>query len=326
MYHIVYYVVPVVVLIIVRKYRESKWGKCKNKVKLDKKLAIVTGANSGIGLQLAKELAARNAHVILACRDIEKAREACIYINQKLSADPVLIPMELDLASLQSITKFSEEIKKQFPEVNILVNNAGVSFPNTKRIETEDGFEIHFGVNHLGHFYLTNLLLDVLTAGSARVVVVSSSLHEKGEINLDDLNSLSLTKKTNLYANSKLANVYFAQELAQRTKGKINVYTCCPGWVYTNLFRHSIKWYHYFLILPVAFFFMRSPKQGAQTPLYCATEPDLEKETGLIYRDCKHYSSRAIFYSNIAAQLWEKSDEMIKEALQKHNRHGDGDS
>lgn len=182
--------------------------------------------------------------------------------------------MELDLASLHSVKKFANHVKKQFQEINILVNNAGVAFPNTKRVETKDGFEVHFGVNHLAHFYLTNLLLEPLSASSSdnnsRIVVVSSSLHEKGEVNLNDLNSLRLTKKTNLYANSKLINIYFAQELARRTKSKkINVYACCPGWVYTGLFRHSIKWYHYFLAAPVAFFFMRSPKQASF--LFCHT-------------------------------------------------------
>ncbi|KAJ8924957.1 hypothetical protein NQ315_001122 [Exocentrus adspersus] len=324
MFPISYCVLPTILfLILVRKYRESKWGKCKNTVKLDGKIAIVTGANSGIGLEIAKELAGRNAQVILACRDLDKANQACEIIRTALSnaSKALLVPMELDLASLYSIRDFCNRIKRRYKEINILINNAGVVFPNTKRVETKDGFEVHFGVNHLGHFYLTNLLLEQLSTLSGkkgRIVVVASSLHEKGEVNPNDLNALRASKKSNLYANSKLMNVYFAQELARRTeKRNVNVYACCPGWVYTGLFRHSVKWYHYFLITPVAFFFMRSPKQGAQTPVYCATEPDLENETGLLYRDCTHYNSRVIFYDNVASKLWEESENVINSVIKK---------
>lgn len=173
--------------------------------------------------------------------------------------------MEIDLASLKSIRRFADEIKSKFKAIHLLINNAGVSYPKNKRVETQDGFEVHFGVNHLGHFYLTNLLLDLLSADTtsiSRVVVVASSLHERGAIDLDDLNSLSDNSNKNLYANSKLANIYFAQELSRRVASKnIKVYACCPGWVYTGLFRHSLKWYHYFLMSPVALFFMRSPFQ-----------------------------------------------------------------
>ncbi|KAG5887916.1 hypothetical protein JTB14_003013 [Gonioctena quinquepunctata] len=318
-YPLSYYIFPsFLLLFIIRKYRESKWGKCQNKVKLDEKIAIVTGANSGIGFEVAKELASRNAKVILACRTLESSREACVNICAKLGKAPTLIPMELDLSSLQSIKHFADEIKQTYHTIHLLINNAGVSYPKSKRIETSDGFEIHFGVNHLGHFYLTNLLLDLLSQDSSRIVVVASTLHERGEINLNDLNSSQTTKKANLYANSKLANVYFARELARRTKPRnVKVYACCPGWVYTGLFRHSVRWYHYFFIAPMAFFFMRSPKQGAQTPVYCATEPALENETGLLYRDCKQYNSKAIFYDSIATQLWEKTEEMIENALEK---------
>ncbi|CAH1155267.1 unnamed protein product [Phaedon cochleariae] len=315
-----YYILPTFLLLfIIRKVRESKWGKCKNNVQLDGKTAIVTGANSGIGFEIARELAQRKAHVIVACRTLEKAREACLQIHAKLKSDQaVLIPMEVNLASLKSIKNFAEEVNKNHEEINILVNNAGVSFPNSQRMLTEDKFEIHFGVNYLAHFYLTSLLLKLLSIAPSRVIVVASSLHERGEINLSDLNHLHSTKKTNLYANSKLANVYFAQELARRIESNhVRVYACCPGWVYTGLFRHSLKWYHYILIAPVAFFFMRSAKQGAQTPIYCATESSIENETGLLYRDCKPYNSKAIFYDNVGIKLWEQSQQMINDATKE---------
>ncbi|CAH0547621.1 unnamed protein product [Brassicogethes aeneus] len=314
MLYIPHILTSVVVLYLVRKYRVSKWGKCLNQVKLDGKVAIVTGGNSGIGYEIAKELAKRNAQVILACRDMDKARDAIVKIKQSVLSNPVLIAMELDLASLKSVKKFATTIIKDFPNIDILVNNAGVSFPPKTRVITKDDLEVHFGVNHLGHFYLTNLLLDTLQ--SSRVVIISSSLHERGKIHLNNLNSCGEMEVKNLYANSKLANIYFCRELARRTEKRgINVYACCPGWVYTKLFRHSIKWYHFITVAPIAFFFMRSPSQGCQTPIFCATDPSLEKESGLVYRDCKLYKSKHKFDEKIGKGLWEESEVIIKKIM-----------
>lgn len=178
--------------------------------------------------------------------------------------------MYLDLASLQSIKNFVNEIKENFSEIHLLINNAGVSIPKHTRIETVEGFEANFGINYLGHFYLTTLLLDVLKhSESSKIIIVTSLLHEKGELNLNDLNMKhSHEKSVNPYASSKLANMYFCRELAKRIEGStVNVYAVCPGWVYTNLFRyHKIKWYHYIAMAPIAFFFMRSAKQVC---IYC---------------------------------------------------------
>lgn len=171
------------------------------------------------------------------------------------------VPIQLNLESLKSIQQFAQDIQQNFPKIHLLVNNAGVAFPKNVYLQTEDSFEIHFGVNYLGHFYLTKLLLNLLLKDSfSRVIIVSSLLHEKGEIDVEDLNNSLRNKKSNMYANSKLACVYFGRELAKRHK-ELNVYICCPGWVYTGLFRHSKKWYYYILFFPIAFLFMRTPWQ-----------------------------------------------------------------
>jgi len=313
MFSLPYYVLPTILfLIAVRKYRESRWGKCKNKEKLNGKLALVTGANSGIGFEIAKELAARNAQVILACRTLDNANAAIERIKRDSLNNPTLVPMTLDLGSLHSVKEFANLVMKNYPKIDILINNAGVAYPKKHRLQTENGFEIHFGVNHLGHFYLTNLLQDLLEKANARVVVVASSLHVKGKINLKAIKNFEFDEGENLYANSKLANIYFAQEFARRTKEKgIKVYAICPGWVYTGLFRHSFKWYYFIFLSPIAFWFMRNSKQGAQTAIYCATEPSLEKETGLLYRDCTNYNSSCIFYDKVARELWDESEKMI---------------
>lgn len=172
--------------------------------------------------------------------------------------------MQLDLSSIKSIQTFAETLNKTENKIDILVNNAGVAYPKKEIKSTQDGFEIHFGVNHLGHFLLTNLLTPSLKAApSCRVIVVSSTLHQKGNIYLDDLNGKYKEGKTAPYNNSKLANAYFAREFNRRMKdSNIHVYTVCPGWVNTGLFRnYNLKWYHYIMIAPIAFFCMRAPKQ-----------------------------------------------------------------
>lgn len=171
--------------------------------------------------------------------------------------------MELDLASLNSIKKFANDFKSKFDKLDILINNAGVSFEDTSGEVTDDRIEIHFGVNHLGHFLLTNMLLDKFENGG-RIVIVSSMLHQKGKIDFSNLNLEKPEQAKNLYANSKLANMYFCKELAKKTRDQgIRVYSICPGWVLTNLFRNHLgRMLKYFIfVIPAAFFFMRSSKQ-----------------------------------------------------------------
>lgn len=167
------------------------------------------------------------------------------------------------MASIKSISEFVETIKNKYNKVDILVNNAGISYPDKKHGKTADGFEIHFGVNHLGHFLLTNSLISLVKKSDyKRIVIMSSMIHQRGKIILDDLN---LEKKENQkggYANSKLANYYFSKELAARFSD-LNVYAACPGWVCTSLFRYyKIKMLiGIVLLIPTAFLFMRTPRQ-----------------------------------------------------------------
>lgn len=309
----------ILVLFALRKYRQQKWGKCKNVVELNGKVVIVTGANSGIGYEIAKELAKRKAQVILACRTMDKAINTLINIKTDLqnNSSPHLVPAELNLSSLKSIQAFVQFIKKEHPVIHILINNAGVSYPKYRKETSEDGLEIHFGVNYIAPVYLTKELLDNFAKSTDnRIVMVNSSLHERGEISLDNLNDIDQKSNKSLYANSKLALAYFAYELAKRlkvdeNKNNIHVYSCCPGWVYTNLFRHSIKWYHYILIAPIAVLYMRSPLEGAQTPLFCATEPDINNESGFMYRDCKRYNTKVVFSDQISLKLWQQTEKII---------------
>jgi NAD(P)-dependent dehydrogenase (short-subunit alcohol dehydrogenase family) len=181
------------------------------------KTIFITGANTGIGFEAARVLAGRGARVLLGCRSEEKANVAMGKIReQHPDADLVWIP--LDLTSLKSVAVAADEVKKE-PRLDVLVNNAGVMIP--PKTLTEDGFELQFGVNHLGHFALTGHLLDLLAATpGARVVNVSSGAHRDGRIDFDDPHAEHSYKPMNRYQMSKAANLYFTLELARRCKAR----------------------------------------------------------------------------------------------------------
>jgi len=181
---------------------------------LDGKIAIVTGANSGIGFEAAKTLALHGARVVMACRNADKTTKAIQRITGKNSGT-VVDYMELDLSSLDSVKSFAYTYRNKFDRLDILINNAGVMA--TPLRHTRDGFEWQFGVNHLGHFALTGYLIDLLlkTPGS-RVVTVTSIAHFNGEINFDDLKGKHHYGRMNAYRQSKLANLLFAYELQRR--------------------------------------------------------------------------------------------------------------
>ena len=216
-------------------------GVCYSKAKLNGKTVIITGGNTGIGKETALDLAKRKARVILACRNGERGEKAALEIR-KASNNQNVEYRHLDLASLASVRQFAEQILEEDIPVDILINNAGIMrCPHWK---TEDGFEMQFGVNHLGHFLLTNLLLERINeAPSGRIVNVSSKayLRCKG-INFDDLNSEKEYNSWGAYQQSKLANVLFTRSLAERLKGTNTTVNCLhPGVIWTELGRHWEK-------------------------------------------------------------------------------------
>ncbi len=214
-------------------------GVCYSKASLTGKTVIITGGNTGIGKPTAIDLARRNARVILACRSVEKGEKAVIDIRRESENDNVVF-RQLDLASLTSVRQFAAQILEEEPRIDILVNNAGVMMcPYT---QTEDGFEMQFGVNHLGHFLLTNLLLErIKEAPAARIVNLSSMAYSQGKMNFEDLNWNHTTyKRLGAYSQSKLANVLFTRALARRLEGtNVTVNAVHPGVVNTELSRHT---------------------------------------------------------------------------------------
>ncbi|XP_041563203.1 retinol dehydrogenase 13-like isoform X3 [Drosophila elegans] len=201
------------------------------------KVFIVTGANTGIGKETALEIARRGGTVYMACRDMNRCDRARKEIIKETNNQNVF-SRELDLSSLESVRQFVAGFKKEQDKLHVLVNNAGVM--RCPKMLTKDGFEMQLGVNHIGHFLLTNLLLDVLKKSApSRIVVLSSLAHTRGAINLADLNSEKSYDEGLAYSQSKLANVLFTRELAKRLEGSgVTVNALHPGVVDTELARN----------------------------------------------------------------------------------------
>ncbi|XP_032513098.2 retinol dehydrogenase 12-like [Danaus plexippus] len=298
-------------------------GRCYSDAKLNGKTIIVTGCNTGIGKVTVEEFYKRGAKVIMACRDVGKAGEAKIDIKETCKNSPnkgELIVEECDLSSFKSIRKFSQKILKSKTEINVLVNNAGVMM--APRGETEDGFETHFGTNHLGHFLLTMLLLPrIIKSTPARIVTVSSKAHSLFNLHLEDLNyTLRPYNSAEAYAQSKIANILFSRELSKKLKSYniqgINTYSLHPGLIKTDLYRHlnsPIRSLIRTIVVDYIFYpFSKTIEMGAQTTVYCAIDEKCSNETGLYYTDCAvtSPSTHALNDEN-AKKLWDMSMEMV---------------
>ena len=216
------------------------------------KTVVITGGNTGIGLATAKQIAQRGARVILACRDQNKASAAREQILQAAPTAAVEI-YALDLASFDSIRSFAEKVMQDHPAIDVLINNAG-AYP-VRQQYTREGFELQFGVNYLGHFLLTHLLLPALAAaGSARIVHLSSIMHNLGKLNFGSFKGRQHYSGTAAYAQSKLANAMFNADLARRLPTNITTNAVHPGGVESDIYREMPGWVYrilkLFLITP----------------------------------------------------------------------------
>lgn len=280
--------------------------------------AVVTGANSGLGLVSARELARHGAHVVMACRSMYKAERAAAEIRTAVPGASLEL-RELDLASLAGVRAFSEALAADHPKLELLLNNAGIMMP--PRRLTEDGFELQFATNHLGHFALTGLLLDALQAGDApRVVTVSSIEHRPGRIDFDDLQRERYGPRS-AYQQSKLANVLFGLELDRRLRAAgsplISV-LAHPGYSDTNLQRTGPTGLMRGILEIGNRVLAQSSDRGARPQLYAATAPgvaggefygptgpgELRGKVGLVQ------PVRAGRDAEAAARLWAISEEL----------------
>ena len=241
------------------------------------RIAVVTGANSGLGLVTARELARKGAQVVLACRNLDKGRAALDTCERAVAgAAPEL--EELDLASLTSVHAFAERFREKHDGLDILVNNAGVMAPPRRR--TADGFELQFGTNHLGHFALTGQLLPVMEGrDDARVVTLSSTAHKTGRIAFDNLNGDRRYFRWRAYGQSKLANLLFALELDRRLRAAestVKSLAAHPGYASTNLQSAAAPLVDRLVMKLGNAVIAQSDEMGALPTLFAATQPGLE--------------------------------------------------
>ena len=274
---------------------------------LNGKIAIVTGANSGMGFATVEALGDMGATVLMLCRSEERGKAAIASLTTEKERKLDLIIC--DLGDYSSIRNAAGYIRENYPRVDILVNNAG--FISLDRQETKEGVERQFGINHLGHFLLTTQLLDMMVPGS-RIVNVASGAHKVGRIHFEDISLKNGYNVIKAYSQSKLANVLFTKELARRLKKRrISVNCCHPGAVATNIgidretgFGKTITG----LLKP----FFQTPADGARTAIYLAVDEAVNNKTGGYYYMCKPArSSRLSKDKDLAKRLYELSEEMV---------------
>jgi len=277
------------------------------------RVAIVTGANSGIGYETAKALAQKGATVVMACRNLGKAYAAADNIRRNV-ADAQLEIIWLDLTDLALVREFATQFQAGHDRLDMLINKAGVMIPPFT--ETIDGFELQFGANHLGHFALTGHLLDtILSTPSARIVNVSSGAHRmgRGTIDFDNLNAEKGYRASGAYAQSNLSNLLFTLELNQHfieSNADSMAVAAHPGWTVTGLQRG--------FMLAISHVLGQSPQMGALPSLYAATAPVVQPNDYYgpgSYMELRGYpkkvdSSAAAKDAELARKLWAVSEEL----------------
>ena len=271
---------------------------------LEGRTFLVTGGNTGIGRATALGLAQRGGRVYIACRSVSKGEAAAASIKDSTGSSSVWV-LPLDLADLDSVRSCASDFLARGEPLHVLVNNAGLG---GARGVTRQGFELMFGVNHLGPFLLTNLLLGLLTdSAPARVVNVSSDAHYAAKgIDFDALRRPARgVTGMHEYSVSKLCNVLFTQELARRTAGTgITTYALHPGVVASDIWRR-VPW----PVRPIMTRRMLSVTEGAQTSLYCATSPDVASDSGKFYEKCAERTPSPVATAELGRALWERSSE-----------------
>ena len=284
------------------------------------RIAVVTGANIGLGYETALALAKKDVKVVLACRNLEKAKDAIEKIKTQVpKAD--LEAIQIDLSKLNSIDDFAEQYSKKYDQLDLLINNAGVMMP--PYTVTDEGFELQLGANHLGHFKLTGLLMDTIEKTSnSRIVSLSSNAHRSGKINFDDLQSEKNYSAMGAYSQSKLACLMFAYEMQRRLEkaGYQTMSTAAhPGVSVTNLGQYLPLWAK-IIFAPLAPFITHSPENGAKPSLYAALGSDVNGgdyfgPTGFDQMKGKAGKVESRPHAQdkeVAKRLWEVSEELTK--------------
>ncbi len=272
---------------------------------MEGKRVLITGGNSGIGIVTAMTLAEQGADIVLACRDSQKTQDALLKLNS--AGNGTEVHRGVELANLASGRQLASAFREQYDRLDVLINNAG-TFPPQRRL-TDDGFEMQIGVNHLSHFLLTNLLLDLLKSNAhARIINVSSMLHKKGSIDFDSFRGETKYNSQVAYNQSKLANVLFSAELAARLEGTgVTSNALHPGAVATDIVR-DLPW----LIRKVIGLIFISPEKGAKTSIMLASDESLKSTTGAYFNQCEREEPSAQATDlTLRKQLWDVSADLV---------------
>jgi NAD(P)-dependent dehydrogenase (short-subunit alcohol dehydrogenase family) len=282
------------------------------------KLYVITGGNSGIGFEAAKHLGKAGADVVLACRSVPKAEDAARELRQQVEGQVDVV--QLNLSDLASVRAAAEELRGKYQKIHALINNAGVM--QTPEQKTADGFEMQFGTNHLGHFLLSGLLIDLVEAAAGRVATLSSIAHLSGEIHFDDLMGEKAYSPMSAYTQSKGANLMFALELDRRLQasGKKAISIAChPGYTNTNLQSTGPTGFFNFLYKITNPIFAQSGPDGALPTILAAA--GIEAKRGGYYGPQKMGETRGpvgdakvaayVLNDETARKLWEESEELV---------------
>ena len=276
---------------------------------LSGKIALVTGATAGIGLITAEALARMGATLVIVSRNEQKCQDVVAQIQANTGNTRVEY-IAGDLSAMAQVRNVATEFLRRYDRLHILVNNAG-AFINDRQVSV-DGFEMTFALNHLNYFYLTQLLLDTLIASApARIVNVSSDAHRGGKINFDDLMSEKSYSGFGVYSMTKLANVLFTNELAQRLEDSgVTANSLHPGFVATNFGKNNGGIVGFFM--PVVQLFALSPEKGAETSIHLAASPDIEGVTGKYFsKKIPVQPAKAALDVATQRRLWEASETLI---------------
>jgi len=276
---------------------------------VDGKVFVVTGATSGVGKAAAQALAAAGGTIAVLGRNPEKGQPTLDELAATAKYPQRLRFFSADFAELAQVRRLAERLRDAYESIDVLINNAGAI--NMRRLETRDGFELSFGVNHLAHFLLTGLLVDlVIKAAPSRIINVSSSAHLSGHIDFDDLGLEKGYSGRTAYAQSKLANVLFTRELAGRLKdAQVAVNAVHPGPVQTGFAQNNRDWFQ--VVVWLAGPLLLTPGQGADTIVYAATAPEMQTVTGeYLYKRAPARTAPEARDELISRRLWKLSEEL----------------
>ena len=320
-----------------RRQISSKWINLNNyqsdtiAQNLNGKVILITGGNTGLGFQVAKDLAKRQGTVVIACRDAAKASEAQKNIIDE-TGNPNIDCLSLDLADLNSVDEFCSQFTEKYPKVYSVICNAGVFFPMEEKLKTLSNYEINFGINHLGHFALIKKMIPHLQQSGmqSRIIMVSSGLMKYGKIDVkkkdfiydgrqkgEDEKSFFPTG----YCDSKLMNAltvkYLAKTFSSTNQNNVSFYTACPGMCSTDLGRHiNFSFLQKLVFTPIMRMFTRSALQGAQNILHATLEDEKILENGGIYRDGQITETESqhvetLMRENVDNELWDLSEQLL---------------